>query len=76
MGERERGRTDLSPDKLGQRADELRRGVAAEAERLGVDDGADVQPEGGFETLRGLSEADVLKGAQGSRGGCNGALRS
>ena len=43
--------TDLRPRELGQAADELRRGVDAEAERLFVDDLADAVPEGGFETL-------------------------
>lgn len=43
--------TDLRPDELGQRADELRGRVARGALALGVDELADGVPEGGFEAL-------------------------
>jgi hypothetical protein len=51
------GLTDLRPDKLSQTSDELRRGIDAEVDTFRVDDLANVEPEGGFETLH--SSGDV-----------------
>lgn len=49
------GRTDLCPYELREGADELRCCVAVALETFFVDDLADCVPEGGLETLRGVS---------------------
>ena len=70
--------TDLRPRELGQAADELRRGVDAEPERLFVDDLADAVPEGGFETLLfaperwDVSDFDYLSRGGGEKGAWDG----
>ena len=55
MTEEKGGRTNLCPDQLGERSDELRRRVAVPAQRLFVDHLADGEPEGLFEALEGVS---------------------
>ena len=47
--------TDLMPNELSERADELRRCVVAGFESVGVDFLAEVVPECSFEALRALA---------------------
>lgn len=58
---------DLRPDQLGQAADELRRGLHAQLDRLFVDQAADAVPERGFQGLffcTGENEFDRLLGCE------------